>query len=840
MTAQESSVKVDELLARSTTRLNSGKIQDAANSLREALRIDPGNPKVKEALTRLKQADSNVNPWEVCQSYLQNGGDDVGKRAVSAMGTASDGEAAKVLQELLRPDGSSQPLVPKIIASSLSSRGGQKFLAPQLKDNVNETFSLIWSKGEDCVRAMVSTLIQPSVWDNETTQTRCEIAVFRLLFAKLREPEKARHDTVLSAVARLLAIDASKFQDSIDTATFTTVLLFLNLTNSPIVRGQATLALAKMLEVRPEQSKTDLRGFVTSKFAAQTSSDLTAAFSAATAVFPIIPDFAAELFLTQGFLEELTRLVEVVDHLTLQKSALELLSAACVVKPCREAISKTCTPLLTRLSNPPSNSDTTSLSILILSKLTPPTTQPESRTDDDLIPRLKTLALDASDTTRQNAIEALAYRTINPPTKEALANDPAFLKNLTTTLIDLSPSDPALFGGLTVLSNLVTYPAAPSAEAKRLAQLKAYANQTTPEQLEHPLNATEPVTNRLKKVLDAGLPPLLLQSLRRASPGLTRLIVDILLSTSRHPIHRRGMAQNGLLRAALSLASAPEDNPIVTPDVRASACLAVARALTSLDPNLTFTSNSGIAIQPAIASLSRVLSTHATAVQVAPAADAVNATVSALQALTNLATLEAGDATPQKLVLTASWPAVEDLIYSDVTALRRCAVELICNMATYPATGMLFFEGKAQQARQRLRILTGYFGGDDDGATRTAAAGALVGLLDFPGAGEMFLDGPGVGYVGECLGVLGQGCEARSLEEGLAVRALAMTGVLLYPQTEEGDSRTEEVFKRVIRRLEDGGVLAQIRRIDRERRGWSAPRRQQVDYMMEDILSKLP
>jgi len=104
-----------------------------------------------------------------------------------------------------------------------------------------------------------------------------------------------------------------------------------------------------------------------------------------------------------------------------------------------------------------------------------------------------------------------------------------------------------LFGGLTILSNLTAYLPALSEEQKRLSQLKAYANTSKPAQAD-PLDDDAHVTVRCKKVLDAGVVPLLVSCSKQASPTVLSLVFFILLSLSKERAHRTALAQQGAVK----------------------------------------------------------------------------------------------------------------------------------------------------------------------------------------------------------------------------------------------------------------------------------------------------
>ena len=211
-------------------------------------------------------------------------------------------------------------------------------------------------------------------------------------------------------------------------------------------------------------------------------------------------------------------------------------------KACRSAIDKHCAHWLQSLTEEPQGTHKARAS-LVLAKV---------RGDSpgtDIATKLSNMILQ-SDSESDQAIEGLAYTSLQPKIKEIIVANTALVKCLVTALRDR----PALsFGCLTVFANVTAYKPPASDEQKKMAQLKAYANQSKPAE-QDPLDNNGMVTARCKKVLEADIVPAIVASCKQStSPSTIALAVQILLSLSREQKHRAKMAQQGAIKLLLQI-----------------------------------------------------------------------------------------------------------------------------------------------------------------------------------------------------------------------------------------------------------------------------------------------
>ena len=257
------------------------------------------------------------------------------------------------------------------------------------------------------------------------------------------------------------------------------------------------------------------------------------------------------MFMTPGFLEDLVALTMKSNSARLGRASLELLSAACVDKTCREAISDKCSAWLqqvmqekTRYESEAGDNLNTAMVALVLCKIQIVAKKDGKGIDIvEIASTLQSLMQDDNNVTVQTAVEALAYASIQGRVKEVLTADVAFLSTLTALLKD--PSEKGLrFGVLTIIFNLTEFLPAATAEQAKIDQLKAYANQSKPEAVDA-LNDDKHVEARCRKVIDAGVVQVMVDSVKGASTTLLKIISAISLSLTKTPKNCGILVQQG-------------------------------------------------------------------------------------------------------------------------------------------------------------------------------------------------------------------------------------------------------------------------------------------------------
>lgn len=179
-----------------------------------------------------------------------------------------------------------------------------------------------------------------------------------LIFARLMEGGQEDKDTCreLAELTKLLNEDfqlqkSDKTHESIckviDDDCVDTVLCYLDMRQTDVVRGHATLATAAYMKAAADGGAKAMSSFFYERIRRGTYDDYIVAFCVASACFPIVPELAASLFLHEGFLPSLGPLIRREwKSRKVETACLEMLNAACMDSKCREAVQKYCTEWL--------------------------------------------------------------------------------------------------------------------------------------------------------------------------------------------------------------------------------------------------------------------------------------------------------------------------------------------------------------------------------------------------------------------------------------------------------------------------------------------------------------
>ncbi|KAI9677362.1 MAG: hypothetical protein M1822_008169 [Bathelium mastoideum] len=746
--------QINRLTNEADKHLRADELVLAAQCLREAGSIDPGDPRVKDLWASLQEREREDPLLRLCQTYVATDSLDVRKQIFDFLNHQTVqpqvvGRCFDVLLESRQPVSATDAL----IGSLIKAPGAQKYFANEFRERPTASFNLIWRCGEDAIDATTTLILDSKIWDPGNDCRSARRNVFQLLLAKIMGGDSDDLERAMKNIARLLARAPTDVAELVDSESFDSILSCLDIRLSPEIRGQTTLAVAKTLEAMPEHGQAWLAKYVTVRVAKRRADDLLVAFSAAAAVFPVVPSVASMLFLSPGFLESLIPMLKKNKSASkMQLAALEMFSAACIDKQCRVAIHQHCTDWLREVVEQGTEETASSVAALVLVKtegakapaqgakgpqieVTAPAEEP-----DDLVKLIKNMVLNAGESySQQIAVEAIAYASLQSKTKEDLGNDEVFLAKLVELLSAAPTGNPTLFGGLTIVANLTAYRPAQSAEQKRISELKAYANTSKPEEA-HPAEQTEQVTARCKKILNAGIVPVLVARGSKASPGLFSLISQVLLSLAFDQKHRGTLAQQGAVKTLIQAYNSLEISGTIPPPAAQPAdttstpariaAHALARILISVNPSHVFPSSAALPMTSAIRPLISLLTDD----QAAEQRDLLP-TFESLMALTNLAS---ADQEVSETIVRLSWPSVETLLLSSNPMVQCAAVELVCNLTTCPSGIALFADG-SKSAKNRMHILLA-LADVEKLETRRAAGGALAMLTDWEGTVDAILD----------------------------------------------------------------------------------------------------
>ncbi|KAL7914546.1 sexual sporulation-like protein [Trichoderma velutinum] len=601
-----------------------------------------------------------------------------------------------------------------------------------------------------------------------------------LIFARLMEGGQEDEETCrdLNALTKLLNDDANAQEKDkehksicklIDSDCVDTILCYLDMRQPEIVRGHATLTTSAYLRAAGEQGSKNLSAFFFDRVKRGTYDDYIVAFCVAAAIFPIVPDLSAELFLNEGFLVSLGPLMRRKwKSRKVETACLEMLNASCMNSACREAIQKYCVEWLEEVvdqdldgevrsmnADPNVHSEGGSINMrkhseqvqhlaaVILAKLRVVPSNPASKDPnqsrietavtsiEDLSGMFTKMILRDEDHGRQHSIEGLAYASLQPKIKESIINNPELLKKLVKTLKDAPPRSPLTYGALSIFLNLTRYRPSLTEEEKKMSQLKAYADAAGKLAPPDALDDDEHVTKRCKAVFDVGLTPILVTHSKNGSPASITIIISIIHSFAMTKALRGPLAQQGALSMLLAAWTALPETEATG---RRMAAQAVARILISTNPTLVFGGNRSSPAIAAIRPLASILPPD-------PASDRRDLlpTFEGLMALTNLASMEAEEI--PRSIISIAWGQIEEQMLSSNDRVSQAAVELVCNLMQAPEGIALYADGNPQ-AKNRIHILLALADAEDEG-TRSAAGGALASLTGYESVAKLVLEREG-------------------------------------------------------------------------------------------------
>lgn len=674
-----------------------------------------------------------------CEKYNQDGDEKSGKQILEFLERSNAQLPVDVTERCMefvvgKHNIHGDELQDLILASLLQQNpAAKKFIAQRLKESVTVIFDAIYAIGDRSASCLATVALDPTAWSTVSSREVCEQDVFQLFIAKLMQSGNDHDGRALKGISRLLAANAEKLQTLVDQEGFEALLVSLDDRLPTEVQGQAILATAKYLEVSGEKGQNSLSAFITTRLQRHTNEDLILAFSAAAAVFPIVPSVASALFLTEGFLETLVPLLEKkAKNTKIEQAALDMLSAACLDSACRGAVGQYCSDWLEHIIKNGTD-QRPAMAAVVLAKVRGASGKDQKVQDnetgiDELVPKFKDLMAGTEEKSKQSSMEGLAYASMQPKVKEQLANDKAFMKRLIQTLEESTASSMTTFGALSLINNLTRYQPTLSEEQKRMAQLKAYANASKETQQADPLNDDTHVTSRCKSLIDAGIISFLVNISKKLSPTSLALLTKIFLSLSKTQTHRGTMAQQGSIRALILAHTSTTGTTPTDVDTQHTAAHALARILISVDPNLIFSTSVSAPLTSAIHPLVTLLVPDPTQLTEGPRD--LLPTFEALLALTNLASVSSPFTSD--IIVRTAFPTIETLLLSNPALLQRAACELVCNLVAWPSGVQKFADG-SPAARRRLHVLLA-LAGVEDMATRRAAGGALAMVTEFEGA----------------------------------------------------------------------------------------------------------
>ncbi|KAJ6144559.1 hypothetical protein N7470_008454 [Penicillium chermesinum] len=704
----------------------------------------PEHPEVRSAFLKIQQEEGNGHPLlDFCQRYTTRQDESAGKEAVAYLRTDGlkppENVALDCLKLLLSQRAHALSETQDEIISGLVRQNAsvRQYFSTQLQISVTTFFDEIYDRGDGAAVCLDTVVLDPAVWPSEETRRHCESELFQLFLAKLMESGHDLDGRSLKGITRLLAVDAGSCS----------IWLMRRVSRLPLeLRSQATLATAKYLEAAKETGEKQFAGLVLTILAKGRLDDYVIAFSAVAAVFPVAQAAAANVFLSEEFMGALTSLAtRDAKRRKVEIAVLELLNAACVNRPCREAVTKNFSEWLSHsLTN--GSDEGSELAAIRASETVQPPAEISKVEDADtgvseLVQRFKGLMSESKTENIAHPIEGLAYSSVNPSVKEQLAKDPSFMRDLISVLKKHTTNSSVLYGGLMIIFNITKFLPNLSDEQKKMSQLKDYADASTGKAraAPNPLDEEDAVVARCGAVIQAGAMSLLVECGKLAMPSVHDLTAQILLALTRPQKSRGTLAQQGAVKLLLGLAIPKQGDAIVVTETAKNASHALARILISVDPSHVFPSSGFPQATSAVRPLLSLLTSPETASFSADQPRDLLPVFESLLALTNLASHPTDDS-PAELTVREGWPAIEDLLLSGHSRVQRAACELVCNLMTCES-GIVKFADGSKRAAQRLHVLLALTDADDL-LTRRAAGGAMAMLTGYDAAVAAVLDRP--------------------------------------------------------------------------------------------------
>lgn len=489
------------------------------------------------------------------------------------------------------------------------------------------------------------------------------------------------------------------------------------------------------------------------RFRETNNDELTTAVSFFIALFQVDWQSAAVIFLEDGVFESLADVVDLTPSREVAGEVARLLAQASAHKLCRERIVLSdLQGWLERSSRQTSDSFLRSASAVALIKLSrgtaedtkglaatdsqPPTSSLARETE--LASLLKNLVVSGDDSSATtNAVEGLAYMSIEPQIKETLSKDAAFLSRLfglipypkkNQMLSILSATNTAqVYGIAVIISNICSYRPRLSQEQEQIAKLKQMTNKPSPSGLK----STEPVTDpldddprvkeRCRRMVNAGVGDVLSAMVRITDgKGVFINVAKSILGLVEDKENRGKLLQGGCSRALVTIIRSflpPATTPArLAEEPILGAIQALAKFAITASPLHVFGPDQGLTFD-AIRPLS-ILLLH-------PSSSLLQQ-FEALMALTNLSSTSP-EASTRVSKSEGLMNKVEFMLLDDNQLVQRASMELICNLIAGSEEVFDQYGGQEETAssKSKLQILVA-LSDVEDPHTRLAASGALA------------------------------------------------------------------------------------------------------------------
>jgi hypothetical protein len=474
--------------------------------------------------------------------------------------------------------------------------------------------------------------------------------------------------------------------------------------------------------------------------------DVLVGLSFLTALFQVDWLTASDIFQREAVLASIADILDLYSSEIVSREAARLLSQACGHKACRSSLTAEINQWLEAAVRQKQDVPLRAIAAVAIIKLSrgagtdalvASAEISKQNIDQDLVELMKGILVEERKDSSLDAVEGLAYMSVEPFVKEDLSKDSPFLKGLfsfiparrTSGTPSDAPNHSLVYGILNIIYHLSVYRPPISPDQEQVMKLRRMtkpgnASSQDPEGKNSDVLEDEPhVRERGRNLVKNGALNVLATAIRLAdSDGIRLTVGRILLNLSVDKENRGKILQTGgartlaeIIRRSLSATKIP---PARQPEVDVS-ILEPIQALTKLaitsSPAQVFGPDPG-AIYDAIRPFA-ILLTH-------PESSLLQR-FEAIMAFTNLSShgVEAASRVAQADGLLTK---IEFLMLEDHVLIRRAATELTCNLvAGSDSVFKRYSDGNA--AKSRLHILVA-LSDVEDLPTRLAASGALASL----------------------------------------------------------------------------------------------------------------
>ncbi|KAF8945590.1 hypothetical protein BGZ47_002350 [Haplosporangium gracile] len=331
-----------------------------------------------------------------------------------------------------------------------------------------------------------------------------------------------------------------------------------------------------------------------------------------------------------------------------------------------------------------------------------------------------------------NAVEGLAYASIQGPVKQLIISDKALLLSL-FQLGEDTKNNPLKYGLIIIFNNLTAFRKRLSPEQEQMLKLKKMAG-TLPKsesgrlqnQDDDPLDDEAVVNQRNITLTKLGIIPALHAIGHQASENIRQSLAQVLRNLITPPETRGLLVQQGVVRLLMPMAlqqqqQQQQQQSPASEATKTAATQALAKLSITLDPRLTFKNQR---IPELVKPLIWLLESTDQLCQ-----------FESLMALTNLGSM--GDVQVLSLIVQdGGIEKMENLQFSEHNLVRRAATEALCNMIFFEPVFELYSDPK--RGKNKIHLMLALCDADDF-MTRRAASGALAVLSTSPEVCKMII-----------------------------------------------------------------------------------------------------